>query len=314
MIAEEQPGDIYTATIYPALPGIDVHSLHEAESSVLHAIPHLRIDTVNACNLNCVFCHTDFSAGIKHMETDDFAFVMSPATLPCLKMITLGCAFEPLLGKHFDEFPSIIQRQRGKITVEIVTNGTLLHKKDLVPWVELGLTKLYVSVFSHIDFVYERTGRGGARLQQIETNLLNVRKRFPNIEIVLVNPVCKANDVDLPGFCRWAFEHIGASSVDIRRAFFVDNPSPGHPAFTYKTAATEELGRSPVLTDVEWKMILQSCSKYISGPPTCLNVPTSEINFDSVRLDPLIRTRIGMAKFLGRISFLFRGIRGTLRV
>lgn len=57
---------------------------------------------------------------------------------------------------------------------------------------------------------------------------------------------------------------IGAKSLDIRRAFFVENPSAGYPAYTYTKAFTADMGRSPGLTDEEWVNVLQKCFKYFS--------------------------------------------------
>jgi hypothetical protein len=169
------------------------------------------------------------------------------------------------MGKHFEKYPESIEHLRRHVVADIVTNGLLLNKKDIAPWVDFGLGCLHVSVYSHIAEVYERTGRNGGRFKQIEENLLETRRRFPNLDISITNPVSKSNDVDMAGFCRWAFEHIGATEIDLRRAVFVDAPSPGYPAYTYFTTTKSELRRSPALTDDEWGGILEDCSDYMSG-------------------------------------------------
>jgi hypothetical protein len=284
LIAEPAEHGAYAATLYPALPRVETQALDEAPSSVLGAIPHLRIDTVNSCNLACVFCHSDFSAKAKHLGLSEFSESLN--AFPGLKQITMGCAYEPLMGRNFEKFPGVIPHFRGSITSEIVTNGTLLGRKDIGSWVEFGLGRLYVSVYSHIADIYERTGRGAARFTQIEENLLNTRKRFPELDIVIVNPISRSNDTDLPGFCRWAFDHMGATTVDLRRAFFADTPSPGYPASTFFPAAKENLGRSPTLTDDEWKSILESCIDYMTGSYKRTISLGGKIEYDSILLRP----------------------------
>jgi hypothetical protein len=284
LIAVSNDNGTYSGTIYPALPNIEIESLPSGTASIISAISDLRIDTVNGCNLDCVFCHSDFSGKTRHLGSDDFAEAMSIIdSFASLSLITLGCAYEPLLGKHFEELPNQIRHLRSRVMAEIVTNGLLLHKKDITSWVEFGLRRIHVSVFSHIDTVYERTGRGGGKFLQLEKNLLELRNRFPRLEISLTNPVYKENDIDLAGFCRWAFDYIGVASIDLRRAFFVEKPSTGYPAFTYTTDATSRLGRSPALTDDEWRRTLESCSDYMSHAHQRV-ISQGEIDYDSIVL------------------------------
>ncbi len=264
LIANPPRQGIREATLYPALPNLDAKTLAAAPGDVLGAIQHLRIDTVNGCNLSCVFCHSDFSAKMKHLEPEDFSDALLGGRFPTLKTITMGCAYEPLMGKHFEAYPKAVPSLKGVLEPHIVTNGLLLHKKDLGPWVEFGLRRIYISVYSHIEEIYERTARNGGRFRQIEKNLLELKARFPSLAVDIITPLCKANDVDVPAFCRWAFDHVGASTIDLRRAFFTDAPAEGYPAYTYTAPTSAALGRSPRLTDREWSDILQSCSSYLS--------------------------------------------------
>ena len=280
-VRDEKP---YEAFLYPTLPNVDQQSLLEAPLDILSAVPHLRIDTVNACNYDCVFCHSDFSAKIKQLEVEDFAEALVNNKFPQLECITLGCAYEPLMGKYFERYPGAIQEFRGKLKARIVTNGGLLHRKDLAPWVEFGLEKLYVSVYSHIADLYNKTARGAGDFKQLEQNLLETRRRFPGLEITLVNPITKTNDVGLGEYCRWAFDYIGVASVDLRRAFFDEKPAPGYPAYTFKDAAIAELGRSPAISDEEWIAILDSCSDYMTGAGKRTIIQGADTAYESVVL------------------------------
>lgn len=98
----------YEAFLHPILPDVDWASLPDATLDILSAIPDLKIDTVNACNYDCVFCHSDFSARTKHLEVDDLATALSNDRFPNLQLITVGCAYEPLMGKDFERYPGAI--------------------------------------------------------------------------------------------------------------------------------------------------------------------------------------------------------------
>lgn len=284
LMADMRAETRYHAFLYPVLPNVDWASLPEAPLDVLGAISDLKVDTVNACNYDCVFCHSDFSAKTKQLEVEDFADALGNGRFPLLQCITLGCAYEPLMGKYFEDYPDAIPDLKGRLKVRIVTNGALLHRKDLGPWAEFGLEKLFVSVYSHIPEVYDRTARGAGDFRQLERNLLDTRRRFPALEINLTNPLTKSNDVDVGDFCRWAFEYIGVNSVDLRRAFFDEKPAPVYPAYTYKEAATALLGRSPAINDEEWIAILNSCADFMDGAQKRTIVQGAALAYDSIVL------------------------------
>lgn len=206
LIAHPENNGIREATLYPSLPYIDQLLLPCPSPEICLAVRHLRIDTVNSCNLSCVFCHSNFSAKVKHLDVEDFAEALLDKKFSNLKLITLGCAYEPLMGKNFEKFADSIQSLRNVIKANIVTNGLLFHKKDIAPWVEFGLQKIYVSVYSHIAEIYSRTARNGGKFEQIEMNLLDIRKNYPSLDIHIVTPICKTNDTNVTEFCDWVFE------------------------------------------------------------------------------------------------------------
>lgn len=280
LIARPETNGLREGTLYPNLAFVNRNSLLNAPIDVLQQIHHLRIDTINACNLSCVFCHSDFSGKVEHLQLEDFSL----SKFPNLKMITLGCAYEPLMGKNFELFPKSISEIKGMIDVNIVTNGLLLHKKDISPWVQFGLKSLYVSVYSHIIDVYERIARKEAKFKQIEMNLLDIRQRYPSLEVNIVTPVCKSNNVEIAAFCDWVFEKIGAKSLDIRRAFFVSNPKASYPAYSYWQSVILETGSSPQLTEYEWADVLQNCKKYMSESNKRTISLGEAIKYDSIVL------------------------------
>lgn len=250
------------ASLYPMLANVNKESLPSIDRDILNSISHLRIDPVNACNARCIFCHSDFSSQARQLEIEEFAELMEN-DFPNLTTLSIGCAFEPLMGKYFSEYVNYIENRRGKSKARIITNGLLLNKKDIGPWVEFGLEYIHISAHSHIPDVYEDTMRGGSKFSVLEANLKETRSRFPNIEMHIINVVSKANDVDISGFCKWAFDEVGVDKAIIYRSQFIDNPSSGMPASAYVPAYISEQKRGPRLTDEEWGNLLSNCSQYM---------------------------------------------------
>lgn len=258
-------GTDVVATLYPALPRVDVDSLPGATAEHFAPLTHLRFDTVNACNLSCVFCHSDFSATAKQLPLNDLRTAIS-YPMPKLVTISVGCAYEPLMGRYFEQYPTVLHDLRGRAHARIITNGLLLHRKDIGSWADFGLDYIHASVHSHIPDVYERTVRNAGDLRQVTRNLKDVKQKH-HAKIRIVNVISKINNVDVPGFCRWAFDELGVDMVDLYRAVFSDDPLPGYPAASYLPAAISELKRSPVLTDDEWLALLESCSAFLDDGP-----------------------------------------------
>lgn len=260
VIRQEADGDIL-ASLYPTLPGVDRSSLRSIGAEDLAPVTHFRFDPVAACNVRCVFCHSDFSGQARQLDPQELATAFA-FDMPSLRTIAVGCAYEPTMSKHFEAYPQVLSAYRGKARARIITNGLLLHRKDLAPWAAFGVEYLHVSVHSHLPDVYEQTMRSGADLDQLAHNLKQVRIEFPEIPIHLINVVCRTNTVAIADYCRWAFDEIGASEVMLARAYFSETPSPGYPAASY-VAEVSSKGDLPGLTDEEWKSVLSNCLEFM---------------------------------------------------
>jgi molybdenum cofactor biosynthesis enzyme MoaA len=229
-------------SVYPSLPNVDQSALPVACDHDLAPISHLRFDPVSACNARCVFCHSDFSGAIRHLAPDDLQRATS-RPMPQLNVLAVGCAYEPLMGKFFERYPAVISNLRGKAKARIITNGLLLHRNDLTPWIDFGVEYVHVSVHSHIADVYEQTMRNGAKFEQLAKNLADTRAKFPDLKVRFVNVITKTNDIDIPGYCRWALDEIGVDQIDLYKAEFVESPGSGMPAYNYRAALMPSAGQ-----------------------------------------------------------------------
>jgi wyosine [tRNA(Phe)-imidazoG37] synthetase (radical SAM superfamily) len=220
------------ASLYPSLPDVDQSRLPVAGSEDMAPVTHLRFDPVVACNVRCVFCHSDFSGKANQLEPDELTNVFAFG-MPALRSVAAGCAYEPTMSKHFEKYPEVLSDLRGTVRARVITNGLLLHRKDMSPWVSFGLEFLHVSVHSHKADIYADTMGNGARFEQVDANLKQFRRDFPEVPLHLINVVCRTNAIDVHGYRRWAFDEIGANEVMLARAFFSDRQSPGYPSASY---------------------------------------------------------------------------------
>jgi len=131
VMSREDIGRDRYVSLYPIHPfGAAQGDLPKARPEDLAETAHLRFDPISACNARCVFCHSDFSHAVKHLTLDDLGAVAA-VPMPKLHTISVGCAYEPLMGKFFEAYPSVLPSFRGQARARIITNGALLHRRDI---------------------------------------------------------------------------------------------------------------------------------------------------------------------------------------
>src|SRR5262245_61158110 len=104
----------------------------------LSGVSRIRIDPVSACNARCVFCDADFpNIPVRDLPVEDVKLCLSARNMRT-KFVSVGCSYEPLMGKYFEEYPKFFKYLHQDWKVLIATNGILLDQKDITPWVEVG--------------------------------------------------------------------------------------------------------------------------------------------------------------------------------
>src|SRR5262245_35347918 len=266
----EQIGPDQFVSRYPIEPFGQTSELPAAPAEIIEKTGHLRFDPVSACNARCVFCHTNFDLSVQHLTPEDLAAVVAHP-MPLLQTIAVGCAYEPLMSKHFENFPAALQRFKGQAKARIITNGSLLHRRDIGPWVDFGLEYLHLSIHSHLPKIYANTMKN-IELAQVTRNVAATRDRFPGIRVLFLNVISKRNDVDIRGYCRWAFDEMGADRVVLVRCVLSEMAQNGSPSHTFAQTYFDIYGRSAALTDAEWQRVIDACSEFL-GASHCSVAP-----------------------------------------
>jgi MoaA/NifB/PqqE/SkfB family radical SAM enzyme len=237
---------------YDLKPGTHVHL--DLESNGLHIrqpVTHLAkvyIEPTNACNLECRTCIRNiWDEPIGQMNSKTFDRIIEGLKAFSPKpTVFFGGFGEPL--SHPSIVDMVARVKALGITVELITNGTLLTREMSNLLIEAGLDMLWVSLDGATPESYADV-RLGAALPEVLANLANFRRTRwsdypppfgfdlhlkPQIGIVFV--AMKRNIADLPAVIRLGNE-LGASR------FLVTNVLP------YTAEMCDEILYSRALTD-----------------------------------------------------------------
>ncbi|HRY85801.1 MAG TPA: radical SAM protein [Candidatus Omnitrophota bacterium] len=149
-------------------------------------------DVCNAGNKPCIMCPKWFlKPHNQFMAYEDAVRVLDEARSLGVYAVNLNGAGESLLHK---DFPKIVQyaRKIGFLDVMVHTNGTMLTREMSEKLIDAGLTRLIVSVDSHIPEIYQ-TIRPNFKFSTVYQNVKNfiaVRdqkgKREPILRLTMV--------------------------------------------------------------------------------------------------------------------------------
>lgn len=108
----------------------------------------LQLETTNVCQADCVFCPYAVMHRPKGtMPWDLFTKIIDEATtIPLLDALTLTGLGEPLLDRYLVERIAYIRARMARISITLVTNGTLLTEALIDRLIAAGLSTLSISL------------------------------------------------------------------------------------------------------------------------------------------------------------------------
>ena len=139
---------------------------------VNRALPvELVISNTNRCNLRCVMCarqwEPDDVRGKQTIPLDAFRS-LADAAFPFARWVSFSAAGEPLCSENIQEELRLVEKYN--VALEILTNGTLLGRSELLEPLLRTLRWIKISIDAASKSVFESIRRGG-RFEQILENV-----------------------------------------------------------------------------------------------------------------------------------------------
>ena len=193
----------------------------------------LYIEPTTKCNLNCKMCfrNTWFDETIGDLSLEEYRHVLE--TMPeTVETVFFGGMGEPLF--HKDIFEMIELAANLGIDVELLTNGTLLSEEVIHHLIDVGLTRLWVS----IDNLDTEQGQTGSRHDHSAEVLNNIRKfnrirqaRFSSILLGITFVAMKSNVHQLAKLPFFVAQHL-IDEVNVSNIFPTDEDSQEEMLYT----------------------------------------------------------------------------------
>ncbi len=231
--------------------------VREALKRDLSKVEKIRFDPVNVCNLACVFCTTDLKVKHAQISPDSLQSILHRISQTCHR-ISCGCGYEPLMAKNIEEYIQTIRKVVSdefpiKPKVNMVTNGLLLGQRNLDSFIEC-LDWIHISVHSHRKENFEKIERQ-ANFDTLVSNIKNIRKKYPRLNIHIEFVVNQKNKGDVEEFIHWAFEELQVDSINLKRVTVA--------SFHARSYLADSMiaGNTLGLSDEEWRTISKKISK-----------------------------------------------------
>lgn len=172
----------------------------------------INIEIINICNAQeyCVMCPKHFlHMEQKIMPLEDVKSILEEARKGGAYAVNLNGAGESLLHPNFLE---IVQyaKELGYLDIMVHSNGTMLTEEYSRKLIESGLTRLIVSIDSHIPEIYEKI-RPSFSFEEVYRNVkrfIEIREEMGKIDpVVRITIVVMKHNVDTVRECLdfWRF-------------------------------------------------------------------------------------------------------------
>lgn len=218
----------------------------------LSSVQKIRFDPTNTCNLACVFCTSDLQMRPAQIAPERFREILEKIAPTC-RRISVGCGYEPLMVKNIEEYFAVIAEIvetefLSEPTVNMVSNGVLLNRRNF-QLVAPFLSWLHISIHSHRKDNFELIEKK-AKYEQFVAGVKATREKFPDLNIHIEFVANALNKYDVPEFIPWAFDELGADSVNVKRVAVS--------SFHSRSYLADSLiaGTNIGVSDVDWAQIV----------------------------------------------------------
>jgi len=169
------------------------------------------------CNVHCAYCHNPRSKEL--VDTSDFEMFLEES-VSAANYFQVGCAMEPTLDPRLTDLMLLISRSpaRPRRAFRLQTNGILLHRHDHEKMRDAGLTTLSVSIDTVDPSVFKQL-RGCTCLSQVQENVTEFHKAYPEITLVFVATVTSLNIKSIDELIGAGLD-LGVTRFNFRQVFY----------------------------------------------------------------------------------------------
>lgn len=142
----------------------------------LDAPPQIDIELNAGCNMKCPFCLHGYKT-IKNnlLHIDTYKKIIDEAVQFGVRGLKLNYINEPMLRKDLEECIKYAKKA-GMLNIYMVTNGTLLKKERYDRLLDSGITKVFVSIDSVTEEIYNKQRLSG-KYNLVVKNLMGFIER-----------------------------------------------------------------------------------------------------------------------------------------
>lgn len=208
-------------------------------------------DSVLTCNLHCLYCHNNRS--LNRVSKEELAKFITEQ-VESVENFQLGCAMEPTMDRDMGKIAILISQTNAfpKKIFRLQTNGILLDRHDLNELKEAKINVISISLDT-LDDVIHKEMRGGSDLEKIKNNIINLRRQWPELKIILVTTVNKLNIKKLEDVVKFALDN-GINGINFRKMYH-------HPESNM--IQNHDRMREILLSDPEFNVAVQKLKRFV---------------------------------------------------
>lgn len=190
----------------------------------------LKLDTNNACNLKCKYCYRyclEKETPI-FMSMENFKKI-ADELFPISSSVSLSCATEPFMSKHFIECLDIAKKYNIPYLF-YVTNGQLFTNEIIEKTITTGVNEIAISIDAVKKETYEEI-RENASYEKLINNLTKIhelKKKYNSInpKVRINYTVFKENATEVPLFIKKYHRYIDSILVNHMNVRFRNELNP----------------------------------------------------------------------------------------
>ena len=206
-----------------------------------NTLQYAYLSITNYCNANCVFC--DVHENLQKNPQKKLFPLFDDMKIMGVKFVHFMGGGEPTTNELFWKYCEYLTDIGIKIL--ITTNGFSLLDNGIESYTKYNIDTIFISIDSHISSCHDALRRKMGLWEKATTNIKEIKKINPNINIVINHVISKANIL--------AFDDM----INLKKAI----------PFDYINIIRMKDYRSLEISDLEWAAFVEKYSRFTNDMP-----------------------------------------------